>query len=272
LNVTNAYGSNKITKNGFITVTRFPPMKVGVFRSGGTWYLDMKNNGAWDGTPTDKTFSWGKLPGDIPITGDWNGDNITETGIFRNGDWYLDMNNNGAWENTPTDKTFSWGKLPGDIPITGDWNGDNITETGIFRPTVGFYLDLNNNGQWDAVGDTMLAWSGLGLQPNDIPVTGDWNGNGITETGIFRGGTWYLDMNNNGAWNGAPTDRTFSWGKQTGDIPITGDWNGDNITETGIFRNGDWYLDRYNNGLWDQGIDVIFPIGQPDDKPVTGKW
>jgi hypothetical protein len=31
-------------------------------------------------------------------------------------------------------------------------------------------------------------------------------------------------------------------------------------------------LDRHNNGIWDQGIDVIFTIGQPGDKPVTGKW
>jgi hypothetical protein len=64
----------------------------------------------------------------------------------------------------------------------------------------------------------------------DNPMTGDWNGDGVTETGIFRaGGHWYLDMNNNGTWDSAPTDKEFYWGKTPGDIPITGDWNRDGI-------------------------------------------
>jgi hypothetical protein len=71
--------------------------KVGVFRGLGNWYLDANNNGQWD-DGIDTHFSWGKQPGDIPLTGDWNGNHVTETGIFRpGGDWYLDMNNNGLW-------------------------------------------------------------------------------------------------------------------------------------------------------------------------------
>ena len=222
LTVTGPGGTNTSTKSNYVTVREFPikTTNVGVFQPGGIWNLDVNNNGISDGSPPDKEFSWGKRPGDIPVTGDWNGDNITETGIFRSGGtWYLDMNNNGTWEGSPPDKEFSWGKQPGDIPITGDWNGDGITETGIFRRGTGFFLDMNNNGAWNATSDKMLTW---GLLPSDIPVTGDWNGNGITETGIFR--------------------------------------------------NGDWYLDINNNGIWNSGTDVIYPIGQLGDKPVTGKW
>ena len=94
----------------------------------------------------------------------------------------------------------------------------NITETGIFRIGAGFYLDMNNNGVWDP-GDKMLAWR---LQPNDTPVTGDWNGDSITETGIFRNGDWYLDMNNNGHWD-PEADMIFPIG-QPGDKPVTGKW------------------------------------------------
>jgi PKD repeat protein len=274
LKATNTAGSNSMTRTNYITVTAARVTStsqtgVGIFQSGGTWYLDMNNNGAWDSTPTDRTFSWGKQSGDISITGDWNGDGITETGIFREGTWYLDMNNNGAWDSIPTDKTFSWGKQPGDIPITGDWNGDNIDETGIFR-NGDWYLDMNNKGIWEgSPTDKEFSW---GKQPGDVPITGDWNGNGITKTGIFRPGTgFYLDMNNNGAWD--PTsDTMLIWGLQPNDIPVSGDWNGDGITETGIFRNGDWYLDINNNGIWNSGTDVIYPIGQPGDKPITGTW
>jgi hypothetical protein len=33
------------------------------------------------------------------------------------------------------------------------------------------------------------------------PVAGDFNGDGVTEIGVYRGGTWYLDLNGNGRWD-----------------------------------------------------------------------
>jgi hypothetical protein len=121
-----------------------------------------------DGTPIERTFSWGKLPGDIPITGDWNDDDITEVGIFRQGTrFYLDMNNNGSWDPT-SDKMLAWVLQSNDIPETGDWNGDRgVTETGIFRNGV-LYLDINNNAHWDPGTDVIYP---IG-QPVDKPVTG----------------------------------------------------------------------------------------------------
>jgi len=47
---------------------------------------------------------------------------------------------------------------------------------------------------------------GQGL-PNVIPVTGDWNGTGTTKIGVFSNGTWYLDMNGNGVWDGPSVDK-----------------------------------------------------------------
>jgi len=198
--------------------------KIGIFGGQGHWYLDFNGNGAWDGPPIDKAFYWGKVPGDIPVTGDWTGDGITKTGIFRpGGNWYLDMNNNGTFDGTPTDKTFFWGKVPGDIPITGDWNGDGITETGIFRAGGHWYLDMNNNGTWDATPpDKEFYW---GKQPGDIPVTGDWTGDGITKTGILRPTVgFYLDSNNNGVYDGPTTDMFIPFGRLAGDKPVIGKW------------------------------------------------
>jgi outer membrane protein assembly factor BamB len=273
LNVTNTSGSNNLTKSNYILVGSLT--RTGVFRGLGSWYLDMNNNGTWDGNSIDKEFYWGKIPGDIPVTGDWTGDGITETGIFRGlGYWYLDMNNNGTWDGNSIDKEFYWGKTPGDIPVTGDWNGDRITETGIFRGLGYWYLDMNNNGTWDGNSiDKEFYW---GKTTGDIPVTGDWTGDGITETGIFRPGTgFYLDMNNNGTWDSTPTDKVFYWVTQPGDIPITGDWTGDGITKIGVFRPGTgFYLDMNNNGQYDgPSTDIFLPWGlQLGDKPITGKW
>ncbi|CDH45055.1 hypothetical protein [Candidatus Contendibacter odensensis] len=42
---------------------------------------------------------------------------------------------------------------------------------------------------------------------------------------MFRNGTWFLDYNGNGAWDGCGVDRCYagSFG-QAGDLPVAGKW------------------------------------------------
>ena len=35
-------------------------------------------------------------------------------------------------------------------------------------------------------------------RPGDMPVVGDFNGDGVDEIGVYRDGTWYIDTNGNG--------------------------------------------------------------------------
>jgi hypothetical protein len=241
---------------------------IGIFRNG-AWTLDTNGNGVLD-AGTDTTFTLGLQPGDVPVTGDWNGDGTTEIGAFRKGTWFLDLNGNGVWDGPATDAQFTLGVQPGDVPVTGDWNGDGTTEIGAFRKGT-WFLDLNGNGVWD--GPATDAQFTLGLQPGDVPVTGDWNGDGTTKIGIFRKGTWFLDLNGNGAWNGPATDAQFTLGLQPGDIPVTGDWNGDGKTEIGAFRSGTWFLDLNGNGIWNgNGTDVSYTYGSATYIPISGKW
>ncbi|MEM7828422.1 MAG: fibrinogen-binding protein, partial [Candidatus Aenigmatarchaeota archaeon] len=83
----------------------------------------------------------------------------------------------------------------------------------------------------------------------DIPVTGDWNGDGYTEIGIFRAGYWYLDYNGNGVWEKG-VDTKIEYGIYT-DTPVTGNWNDDGYTEIGVFNNRYWYIDSNGNDIWD---------------------
>jgi hypothetical protein len=212
--------------------------KIGVFRNG-AWYLDFNGNGQWDpAIDTIVTAGSFGLPDDIPITGDWNGDGITNIGVFRNGAWYLDINGNYQWD-PGVDLVFRAGSfgLPGDIPVTGDWNGDGLTNIGVFRNGA-WYLDATGNGNWDPGADLIIRAGSFGL-PDDIPVTGDWNGDGLTDVGVFRNGAWYLDFNGNRQWDPgidkAITAGTFGL---PDDIPITGDWNGDDASAVGVFRSG----------------------------------
>ncbi|MCE9608392.1 MAG: hypothetical protein K8U03_26210 [Planctomycetia bacterium] len=65
-----------------------------------------------------------------------------------------------------------------------------------------------------------------------MPVTGDFNGDGSTDVGVFKEGSWYVDLNGNGEW-----DEQDLWAKlgRRDDLPITGDWDGDGKVDIAIF-------------------------------------
>ena len=69
----------------------------------------------------------------------------------------------------------------------------------------------------------------------DVPVTGDWNGDSIRTIGIFRAGKWTIDMNGDGRFDFE--DSEFSFGR-AGDIPVVGDFDGDGIEEVAVYRDG----------------------------------
>jgi hypothetical protein len=86
-----------------------------------------------------------------------------------------------------------------------------------------FYLDYNGNGAWN--GAAIDRQYNFGVT-SDIPVSGDWNGDGNTKIGVFRNSThmFYLDYNGNGLWNGSVVDRQYNFGL-TGDKPVSGIWS-----------------------------------------------
>jgi hypothetical protein len=164
--------------------------------------------------------------------------------------------------------------MNGDIPLVGDWNGGGFSMVGVFRPSDGmFYLDFDGNGQWDGCETDRCLQIGMN---GDIPLVGDWDGSGFSKVGAFRpgDGTFYLDYNGNGVWDGCETDRCTPIGLAT-DTPLVGDWNGDGTTKVGAFRPSDgiFYLDTNGNGIWEGcGVDTCTPIGVSSDIPLVGKW
>ncbi|GFE56720.1 hypothetical protein [Geobacter sp. AOG1] len=242
--------------------------RIGVSHGNGEWDLDSNGNGAWD--VGNSAFTFG-MPGDIPVTGDWNGDGRKKIGVYRNGQWYLDMNGNGVFD-PGVDAIYNFGN-PGDVPVTGDWNGDGRTKVGVYKNGE-WYLDLNGNGAWDGTPtDGLYSFGGL---TEDVPVTGNWTGTGTTKIGVYRNGTWSLDLNGNGTWDGTPTDGLYTYGiGLAGAVPVTGDWTGNGTSKLGVYDNGLWYLDLNGNGVWDgTPTDTMhaFGIGQAGAVPVTADW
>jgi hypothetical protein len=248
-------------------------VRAGVFRNG-LWYLDLNDNLSWDGSPADLQTGFG-ASGFVPVVGDWNGDGRTEIGAFNpaNGAWYLDWNGNGAWDGPGTDKSGFFGGA-GFVPVVGDWNGDGKTDIGVYNPANGaWYLDADGDYNWNGASvDRTGFFGGAGFKP----VVGDWLGDGKARAGVFNegNGAWYLDLNNNLAWNGSPADG-FGFFGMSGFIPFAGDWVGDGKSRVGVFNpsSGAWYIDKNASLTWEGSpVDGFGFFGAANTTPVPARW
>ncbi len=168
------------------------------------------------------------------------------------------------WSDGNTTNPRTDTNVTGNINVTASFAITAI-KIGIFR-NGNWYLDVNGSNTWDPGVDSAIAFGMAG----DIPVVGDWNGDGKTKIGVFRNGNWYLDVNGNNTWDPG-VDSAIAFG-MAGDIPVVGDWNGDGKTKIGVFRNGNWYLDVNGNNTWDPGVDSAIAFGMAGDIPVVGDW
>jgi len=208
----------------------------------------------------------------IAYTFDWGDGSNTTTGLFDSGAiasaahiW----NSSGIYQvramATDSKGASSEWSDPLEVDIAAGIAADKI---GVFRNGP-WYIDYNGNREWDPDSGDVSFWFGTN---GDLPIAGDWNGDGIDEIGVFRNGPWYLDYNGNRLWDPDSGDVSF-WFGTSGDLPIAGDWNEDGKDEIGVFRNGPWYLDYNGNREWDPASgDVSFWFGTSGDAPLAGDW
>ena len=87
---------------------------AGVFRpSNGIIFLKNTNEDGF----ADIALNYG-LPGDQPVTGDWDNDGIDTIGVYRQGQFMLRNENTIGF----AELIFGLGNL-GDMPIAGNWDG-----------------------------------------------------------------------------------------------------------------------------------------------------
>ena len=200
---------------------------VGVYEGNGVFVLDLYDNGIG----ASYTLGNGSVTcsaGDLPVVGDWNGSGTTKIGIYRpsTGQWFLDSDGTGSHI-----VVYNFGGITGDVPVVGDWSATGTSKIGIFRYGYYWLLDYNGNGSFDGTGPGQDKAFPFGGVPGDVPVVGDWNGDGRGKVGVFRTscfscGTpnffWVLDTNGDELFDGA--DQAFAFGGVMGDVPVVANW------------------------------------------------
>lgn len=269
------YGSQAINDN-----------TIGLFRpSNALWSRD-NSNGKFDGCGAEqsdgdptKDFCYGVFgaPGknDIAVTGDWDADaNKTVTlGVYHTDQTACPNTASQCFRlsnsNFPpsTSSVIHTGPASfGYKPIVGQWVGPNPgrTKVGVFRSSTGQWQLENGNGTVDACTidycfDTYNEanpsdpspsnWT----RPNDLPIAGDWDGNGTITIGVFRpsNGTFYFSNTALGV-GVQPLLSVSSFAVDPNVnpdyMPVVGNWTGTPGDKLGLFKSSisRWYLDNGN--------------------------
>lgn len=212
---------------------------VSVFRpSDRYWYLNRSTAGP-------AYMQWG-LATDKLAAGHYDGDGKTDVGVYRDGIWYEFSSVSGY--------QFTFFGTAGDRPMFADFGGIG-SESRMLR-------GLRSSAvTWIFPGGSQRVLPGE--QTSDIPVIGDFEGDGRDEIGYFRDGVWYGGISD----PTYPWQPTMQWGI-AGDIPVPGDYDGDRQTDYAVFRplTGDWWINRTTAGL------IAIRFGLNGDIPVPADY
>lgn len=201
-------------------------------------------------------------PGDLPLTGDLNGDGHTDLSLYQPTEHRLlvDLDLDGAANFVVDMPTLQ----EGDVPLPGDWDDDGIDTLGYFRPSDSSW-HFTNDISFQKEETPLLISTAYGI----IPLAGDWDGDGDDTFGFYfpaTGDVYLLDSMDRSA--------SFAWvyRGEAYSVPVAADWYGFGRDTLAIVKDGQAMI-RPNNAHCDFP-NPIAPIdfGSAGDFPLGGRW
>ncbi|HQU83604.1 MAG TPA: CHRD domain-containing protein [Pyrinomonadaceae bacterium] len=173
------------------------------------------------------------------VYNDYDGDGKNEPTVFRPSDgiWYSQLSLTGNI------KSQNWG-LGTDLTAQNyDFDGDGISDYAAIR------VNSNTGGLTvfilQSETGTMRVENFGNAALGDQIGTGDFDGDGKFDVGIFRNGLWIYIESSTGAV------RYFNWGA-TDDYPVLADFDGDGKNDFAVVRDVSgqyvWYIRQSSNG------------------------
>ncbi|NUU15753.1 VCBS repeat-containing protein, partial [Cellulomonas humilata] len=143
--------------------------------------------------------SWANTAGVKVVTGDFNGNGLTDIALVRqNAGWasipVAFAQGDGTWQITNgSAPTFigSWANTPGVRVVTGDFNGNGLTDIALVRQNAGWasipVAFAQGDGTWQITNGSAPTFIGSWANTAGVKVvTGDFNGNGLTDIALVR--------------------------------------------------------------------------------------
>lgn len=181
----------------------------------------------------------------------------------------------------PATISFAYGR-PGDLPLMGDWDGDGDRTPGAVRVEDDRFVWRLTNRLGPGAADITFAF-GRATTPEcvddppqcvdniNIPVVGDWNGDGRETPGVFRTwkGTESIYLRNSNTGGNADLFFHMSHGSVDGLHWVFGDWDGNGTDTPAGVSGAAWELVRR---FGDAAPYTTFTYGRATDLPVVGDW
>jgi N-acetylneuraminic acid mutarotase len=126
-------------------------------------------------------------------------------------------------------------------PATGIWsptanlNTPRRGHTATLLPDRNVLVAGGDNSQGELASAELYTF-------NTASTAVDFTGDGISDIGIYRNGTWFIRRSSDGGFT------TVEWGLPK-DKPVPGDYDGDGKVDIAVYREGTWFIIRSSDGV-----------------------
>ena len=187
----------------------------------GTFACDVSRDG---GAP-EITIPLARLPGDVPLLGDVDGDRRDDPCLFRDGRFLCDTAHDGS-----PDVQIAFGQ-PGDAPLLGDLDGEGRADPCVRRGGQ-ILCDTAHDG---GTAEVVVTFG----PPGGRILLGDVDGDGDDDPCLADGVRLSCDTEH----DGGAADLQLPLALQAGDVPLLADADGDGRADPCVFRNGRFLCD-----------------------------